>query len=395
MTNVADAASSVANKTDQLNAINDKIKAYNDMIALKQKQQAMLGTQIQGLQTQTQKLQTDIATNQDRLASLDDQIRLLEGKISEKTDLIAQQKKILTALFQSYYAQRNDMDPSSGTFALVSVAEAHQMSQQNDWTSDTGTKVLELAQSVETLRKSLVAEQGALRDNRNEAETIHLQLGQQYAYLDSATQNKQAMAEQAQATATQYTQVVSDLEQQRQEIEQEIQALDAAKIQQLDLTTLPGFGTALFIYPVKDPHQTQGYGKTSFAKGKYSGDFHNGIDYGDAVGTLIYAAAAGTVIGVGQCGDKAQYAYGKWVAIDHGNGLVTLYGHMSKQVAVVGQTVAQGQQIGLIGATGFATGPHVHFGVFAKSSFEVVESKSVPGTMIPTGATVDPKKYLP
>ena len=391
------AVSAITTKQNQLDAILQKKQAYEDMRVLKEKQQAMLGTQIQGLQSQTQKLQSDITANENRLATLDDQIRILEGKISEKSDLVIQQKKILVALFRSYYAQRNDMDPSAGTFVFASVADAQELNRQNDWTSDTGARVLELTQSVETLRKTLVTEQDALRSNRDEAQTIHLQLDQQHAYLDSATQNKQAMAEQAQAAAQQYTKIISDLEQQRQEIEQEIQALDAAKVQQLDLSTLPGFGTALFIYPVKDPHESQGYGKvgTTFAKASYSGGFHNGVDYADVVGTPIYAAAAGTVIGVGQCGDKAQYAYGKWVAIDHGNGLVTLYGHMSKQVAYVGQVVAQGQQIGLMGATGFATGPHVHFAVFAKSSFEVVESKSVPGTMIPTGATVSPKSYLP
>lgn len=98
---------------------------------------------------------------------------------------------------------------------------------------------------------------------------------------------------------------------------------------------------------------------------------HNGIDIGVPTGTPVAAAAAGTVIVAsyqGNCGNM--------VAIDHHGGLSTLYCHLSQMFVGVGQQVQRGQAIGAAGATGDATGPHVHFQVMQN------------------GHPVDPMSYL-
>jgi murein DD-endopeptidase MepM/ murein hydrolase activator NlpD len=86
--------------------------------------------------------------------------------------------------------------------------------------------------------------------------------------------------------------------------------------------------------------------------------FHSGLDFKGPIGAPIYAAAAGTVSFVG-----GQQGYGNTVEIDHGNGLMTRYAHMSAFRSVPGQRVEAGQVIGLIGNTGRSTGPHLHFEV--------------------------------
>lgn len=88
---------------------------------------------------------------------------------------------------------------------------------------------------------------------------------------------------------------------------------------------------------------------------------YNGVDLGAPIGTPVLAAAAGTVIisrGSGWNG-----GYGSYVVIFHANGTQTLYGHLSKVVAVQGSRVEQGQLIGNVGSTGKSTGPHLHFEV--------------------------------
>lgn len=86
---------------------------------------------------------------------------------------------------------------------------------------------------------------------------------------------------------------------------------------------------------------------------------YNGIDIAAPVGTPIYAAAAGTVI-VSPTGGW-NGGYGTMVIISHPNGTQTVYAHNSKNLVVIGQHVEQGQKIALMGATGKATGSHVHF----------------------------------
>ncbi len=88
----------------------------------------------------------------------------------------------------------------------------------------------------------------------------------------------------------------------------------------------------------------------------------NGVDIGASKGTSIYAAADGTVI-IARSGGGWNGGYGNYVVIQHSNGTETLYAHASKVLVSVGQQVSRGQTIAQIGATGLATGPHLHFEV--------------------------------
>lgn len=97
---------------------------------------------------------------------------------------------------------------------------------------------------------------------------------------------------------------------------------------------------------------------------------HYGVDYAARYGADVYAAAHGTVVAAERRG-----AYGLYVRIRHANGFETAYGHLSKILVQKGQKVSQGTLIGLVGKTGRATGPHLHY--------EVIRSQ----------VRVDPQKY--
>jgi murein DD-endopeptidase MepM/ murein hydrolase activator NlpD len=85
-------------------------------------------------------------------------------------------------------------------------------------------------------------------------------------------------------------------------------------------------------------------------------EFHPGMDIDGERGEVVLASANGTVIKAGVTG-----GYGNMIEIDHGNGLTSRYGHLSKIDAEVGQSIARGTPIGQIGSTGRSTGPHLHF----------------------------------
>lgn len=140
----------------------------------------------------------------------------------------------------------------------------------------------------------------------------------------------------------------------------------------------PAVSAQGFIWPIDGGTVTQGFGCSYL--GFYAYDpawgcpVHDGLDIAAPSYTPIHAAAAGTVVAAGWC----DCGLGYYVEIDHGNGVHTLYGHMAEQPYVsVGQQVSQGETIGPVGATGLATGPHVHFMVKIN------------------GVAQDPQQYLP
>lgn len=122
-------------------------------------------------------------------------------------------------------------------------------------------------------------------------------------------------------------------------------------------------GSTTLLWPVTSHIITQYYGNWRPRVGR-----HTGIDIGDKSGNPIYASDDGIVTHAG-CGTSCRQGYGYYVDIDHGNGLATRYGHMSKIIATRGAQVRRGEVIGLIGSTGLSTGPHLHFEVRVNGSF--------------------------
>ena len=89
------------------------------------------------------------------------------------------------------------------------------------------------------------------------------------------------------------------------------------------------------------------------------GNGHGGMDIWNSYNTPIYAADSGVVI----VSQDTGVGYGRYVIIDHQNGIATLYGHLNQRLVEVGEVVAKGQLIGLMGSTGYSTGSHLHFEV--------------------------------
>src|SRR3989338_9133501 len=136
------------------------------------------------------------------------------------------------------------------------------------------------------------------------------------------------------------------------------------------------------------------------------------------MGTAVKSVLSGTVQGTGNTDEmNAQLrregkpicgSYGRWILIDHDNGLSSVYGHMSSSVVSQGTRVETGQVIGYSGGTpgvngsGYSTGPHLHLGLFASQGVEIRQfttSRNCKHTIVPVAlgpsAYLDPLDYLP
>ena len=124
------------------------------------------------------------------------------------------------------------------------------------------------------------------------------------------------------------------------------------------LNELSNVGDGSFGWPLDGGEISSFYGYRVDPFGSGGGDFHPGLDIAQNYGEPVKAANTGTVEMAGWNG-----GYGRYIRIDHGNGLETAYGHMSALVVEPGQKVSKGQVIGFVGSSGASTGPHLHFEV--------------------------------
>lgn len=106
------------------------------------------------------------------------------------------------------------------------------------------------------------------------------------------------------------------------------------------------------------------YGVQTYVNGKPTGGYHRGTDLLSPTGTPVKATADGVV----KIAQKWNMQ-GGMIGIDHGQGVVSTYLHLSKLAAEEGQSVKRGDIIGYVGATGFVTGPHLHFGIGVNGTF--------------------------
>jgi len=361
---------------DQCEELKKQAKTYNSIIKLKEKQEATISSQLQIINQAQQKTTQDLKSTSEKLKDIENQINNLTGKIKENERQVEFQRKMLRALMQNYYEYDRQ-----GILNLVLLEKNLSDSLRGaDYIQQSGMKINELLVEIRKIKKEMEEQKIQLEAKKNESEKLKEALEDKNLTLQNTENQKEILLGQTQKDKEKYSQLLAS-------IEDEISSLESGKY--VDYSNLPPDKNGYFAYPVKPVIITQNYGKTSFSK-NYSSGLHNGIDFSIKNGP-VYAVKSGKVIATGNNG---RYAYGKWVAIDHGDGLVTLYGHFSSIGVSKGKKVGEREKIGTSGNTGFSTGPHLHFSVFVKSSFEIVESKKVSGLMLPVGASINPKKYF-
>ena len=198
--------------------------------------------------------------------------------------------------------------------------------------------------------------------------------------LDANRQETSALLAATKNKESNYQKLLAEKQTLHRQFEEELSAYEAELRFTIDPTLLPKTGSGVLSWPLDAVFITQYFGNTEFATRNaqvYNGEGHNGIDLRAAPGTQVRAASSGVVQGTGNTDTTCRGAsYGQWVLIRHNNGLSTLYAHLSVIAVSQGQSVSVGQIIGYSGSAGYATGPHLHFTVYATQGVEISQLKS-------------------
>ncbi len=373
---------------DKYKEIEKEKEKTKKLIDLKEKETNIIGSQVNKLENESRRIEGDIQTNKKEIDKISSEIDRIEKTIKQKESRINIQKQILSKIIREHYQGNSDTNNFFITTKNTADPSLFTDSNRIDQTAENLSNVMN---SIIQEQAELVEEKNGLGKKTTEIKDTKYELEKRNEYLESTRNHKEGLIIQAENEKKKYETKLSKLEQEQLSIQDEINEIDYDHAGDYSNSDLPSKSKADLSRPVVNPYViTQGYGRTSFSH-NYKGGKHNGVDYVAKGDKKIMAAADGRVAGTGNMG---YYGYGRWVAIDHENGLITLYGHMSSVKVSKGDKVDKGDKIGVMGSTGFSTGAHLHFTVFVAKTFAIVKSSSVSGIYIPTGATVNPASYI-
>lgn len=383
-------AQSAEELQSQINANRAQIETINKEIVQFEKELTVVGEKKQTLQSAVNTLDLSVKQTQAKVKSKQSQISTTELEIQQLGGQIASKEELIRMESQAIAETIRALNETT-TGSMVELVLAND-SVADVW--DDTESVMTIQESMHSHVLSLLSAKQILSENKDKTEDKRSELVEQKSELASEEQSLSVKKKEQTNLLTQtksqestYQSLLAQKKASKAQFEAALTDLESKLQYTLDPSSIPSAGKGVFRWPLDNVRITQQFGRTADSGRLYSSGTHNGIDLAASIGTPLKAALAGTVQATGNTDAvKGCYSYGKWVLIRHGNGLSTLYAHMSQVNVSQGQSVATGGVIGYSGDTGYATGPHLHFTVYASDAVQVRQL----GTNTPCGKATMP-----
>ena len=307
------------------------------------------------LQEKMDSVQGDIDDTEAKIEIVNGDIANLQAEINDNQQELDAKRKEMKEGIDNLNVRLRTMY-KNGTVGFVDVLLS---SESFDELVSNIDMVRRIYSSDKDLVKELQKEYKQIEKARDDLQAKREEMNGKMAELASLNNDLKGSYEELKATKKEIDKNNEELEGEIDELEEELEEIraSAAAAAQEPGGNMPSYsGDGSLIWPCS--------GTISSYFGYRWGTLHHGLDIATPIGTPVVAAGSGTVIMA-----QYYYGYGNYVQINHGNGLVTGYGHLDSFNCSVGQTVNQGDLIALSGNTGHSTGPHCHFEVLVNGEF--------------------------
>ena len=390
----------IEEKGEQIEEIEEDIKKYQEELTVIGAEKRTLQTVVNELDTSQKKLSADIGATEVRIdrtvfsiEKLNLEIQEQERKINLNNDAIAGAiRGIHESESQSLVEQVLGADNISEFWSQADTLGQFQVALTGD------------LRELYDLKIELEEAQAELRGERDELGALKQDLSGKKEVVDANKNEKTTLLTRTKSEEAAYQALLAEKVRLRDAFLAEIRSIEEQIRIEIDPNSIPSTGSGILKWPLDNVVITQYFGNTAFATANpqvYKGAGHNGVDFGIARGSRVKAALAGTVKGTGNTDAvPGCYSYGKWVLIEHNNGLSTLYAHLDVISVSKGELVGTGDTIGYSGNTGYSTGPHLHFTVYASGGVQVtkftnsINCKNASIPIAPQDAYLNPLSYL-
>lgn len=340
-------AETIEEKRAQLDEIQQKLGEKDAQLEDKKKEISNAMERLILTQEELAEAKRKLAAIESRQQALSIKIRQNEAALAAKQEEYDKSRSVYKKRLRDIYenGQVNYLD------VLLGAADFRDFSSRMYLLQRVIRRDFALIDRLEEQREALLQQKAELDDIRKQLAAAHAESQKEKEIVAQKTVERQKLYEQALAEKAQLDAEYEELQRNSQEITAMIQRME----QEGRMMPQAG-GTGQMAWPVNGEITSPFGWRVHPIWGTQI--FHAGLDIGADYGDPVHAADSGTVVFAGWMG-----GYGNAVMIDHGGGMVTLYGHNSSITVGEGEQVSKGQTIALAGSTGNSTGPHCHFEV--------------------------------
>jgi len=359
----------------RIRKMQDQQVVYESLIRQKQNEKANLNNQLAILENRLAKAELDIEGVNIEISRTNLEIKKINLEIADKDAQIKQQKEHLTNVLRLMQKQ----DASSVLEILLLNSSFTEFMNQLKYLEDINGEIGKSLEALKEFRQQLAKQQSSLADKNKELNKLKEQLQNKKVALIGEQENESFILDQTKSSEKEYQKLLKQAKAEQEQAAADIVSLEKtvrAKLAKQQGQKLE-FNDAGFIWPVSKNIITAYFHDPDYPF-RYIFE-HPGIDIRASQGSLVKAAASGYVARAKDAGSGYSY-----IMIVHGDGLATVYGHVSKIYVTEDEYVVQGQAIGASGglpgtpgAGRLTTGPHLHFEIRLN------------------GIPVDPMDYLP
>lgn len=393
----ADIVGELKQKIDQKNSeikkLEEEAKAYRDEIAQTHNRGKTLKEELGRIDRIVAQLKRDIALTERKVERAGYEIEEFGLDIKSKEFAIGKMRNGLAGLMRVV----SEKDQTSILEVILQYKFLSVFFEQLQYISSVEKKLLSSLDTLRSLREELKTKKARAEEKKNELEGLEDSLSDQKKIQGGLKRDRSDLLKSTQNQEKRYQALLSDTEKKQEAILREMEELEEELRKRIDPSSLPSSRKGYFLWPTQG-RLTQGYGETPFTqskRGQHFYKFHNGIDIAGSIGTPIVAVDDGTIRAVG---DTDRYcprgAYGKYIVVDHGNNLATMYAHLSLVKTGVGAEVKRGDIIGYMGNSGLSTGPHLHFTLYDSRTVEIRLGAIGTCGLLPFGGSLNPLVYL-
>lgn len=395
----------IEQREEKIQKTEAEIKALNGQLEKISEEKRSLKRDLSTITVTNRRILAELQRTKDVIYKGELNLNKLNSSIESNVDSV----EVLYSVLEDTYRRANEFELEDDLFLYLNSKSFFELGRKVNENERVSSNLFNRLRQLERETINLYKNRDNIQNERVSLEKNKKELNDRQKIYGFSISEKTKLIDTTENSEVAYQKLLLEKLNERVGLQQEIFEYESKIDFKKDPNAVPKPRPGILAWPLNQFYRiSQAFGSTPFARKNqkhYGRPFHDGVDVSIPTGTEVFSSGSGKIVGIGNTDlVKSCQSWGKWILVEHDNGLSTLYAHLSLIKVRLGQEVKAKELIAYSGNTGFSTGPHLHYGVYISSGIEVLPYEKISasyrcrGLIVPVAAQaakLDPIEYLP